>query len=130
MFRSRLFKPGRLALLVALVATSGLLTAASADGVTASVTPGFQAVCSGCTATWGAAWGDVANYDVTFYYGDGGSWTQNNISFTSKGFSRQFYTCTGGTYYQHLHVKDGTGATADAYVSTGVGRGNICAPGG
>lgn len=128
MFRSRLFKPRRFAVLVALVATAGLLTAATAYGVTASLTPDHQAVCSGCTASWGGAWGDVAPYDVTFHYGDGSTpWTYSGTA-TSHPWTHQFYTCTGDTYQQHLHVQDHTGATADAYVSTGVGRGNICGP--
>lgn len=129
MFGSCLFKPRRFAVVVALVATAGLLTAATAFGVTASLTPDTQAVCSGCTASWGAAWGDIPNYNVTFYYGDGSTWTKSGISYTSKGFEDQFYTCTGQTYQQHLHVQDHTGATADAYVSTSVARGDICGPG-
>lgn len=128
MFRSCLSKPRRFAVVVALIATAGLLTAASAHGVTASLTPGTQAVCSGCTASWGGAWGDVPNYDVTFNYGDGSTpWTYSG-SATSHSWTHQFYTCTGDTYQQHLHVQDHTGATIDAYVSTSVARGNICGP--
>lgn len=128
MFRSRLFKPRRLALLVALVASAGVLTAASAYGVTVSLTPDTQSVCSGCTATWGGAWGDVPNYSVTFHYGDGSTpWTYSGTA-TSHSWTHQFYTCTGQVYYQHLHVKDGTGATADAYVSTEVAKGAFCGP--
>jgi hypothetical protein len=128
MFRVHLFRPRRFALLVALVVTAGLLTAATAYGLTAGVTPDSQSVCSGCTATWGGSWLGQSPYDVTFHYGDGSTpWTYSG-SATSHGWNHQFYTCTGQTYQQHLHVGDHTGATADIYVSTSVARGDICAP--
>lgn len=127
MFRVHLFGPRRLALLVVLVAAAGLLTAATAHALTAGVTPDSQSVCSGCTATWGGSWVGQSPYDVTFHYGDGSTpWTYSGTA-TTHGWS-QFYTCTGQTYQQHLHVDDHAGASADIYVSTGVGRGNICAP--
>lgn len=129
MFRSRLVSSRRFALLVALVASAGLLTASSAQGVTASATPGSQAVCSGCFASWGLSWGDVPNYNVSFSYGDGTpEWSKTNISYMSKGLSHQFYTCIGQTYQQHLHVQDHTGATADVYPYTDVAKGDFCAP--
>ncbi|HEX5415039.1 MAG TPA: hypothetical protein VFZ25_05185 [Chloroflexota bacterium] len=128
MFRSLFFKPRRLTLVVALVASAGLLTAASASGVTVSLTPDSQAVCSGCTASWGGAWGDVPNYTVSFSYFTGSTpWTYSG-SATSHGWTYEFYTCTGQTYQQHLHVKDGQGATADAYATTSVAKGAFCAP--
>ncbi len=126
MSRSRLFKPRRFALLVALVATAGLLTAATAYGLTAGVTPDSQDVCSGCTATWGSAWLGQSPYDVTFHYGDGSMPGTYSGNATSHPWSHEFFTCTGQTYQQHLHVEDHTGATADVYVSTSVAKGDIC----
>ena len=129
MFRSRLFNPRRLALLVALAAIAGLMTAATAYGLTAGVTPDHQAVCSGCAATWGASWLGQSPYQVTFSYGDGSTpWTYSG-GMTSHPLEHEFFTCTGDTYQQHLHVQDHSGATADVYVSTSVGKGDICAPG-
>lgn len=90
MSRSRLFKPRRFALLVALVATAGLLTAATAYGLTAGVTPDSQDVCSGCTATWGSAWLGQSPYDVTFHYGDGSMPGTYSGNATSHPWSHEF----------------------------------------
>ncbi|MHB8470177.1 MAG: hypothetical protein ACYDCH_10540 [Gaiellaceae bacterium] len=127
--RLRLSKPRRIVLVVAAVATAGLVAVASAYGIGATLDPGTQSVCSGCSASWGGAWSGVSPYNVTFSYGDGTSWTANGTTSTSHGWSDAFYTCTGQTYNQHLHVQDHNGSTADAYASTLVSKGNICAPG-
>lgn len=110
---------------VAVASVAVLAVSQPAEAVTVSLTPANQSIVSGGTATWGGAWGDYAPYSVTFYYGDGAS-TSFTTNSTSRGFSHNFYSCTGATFTQHLHVKDGTGTTADAYSHTSVARGNHC----
>ena len=119
----------RLAAVLPAVAILALPSAANAQ-VLASIYPYSQTTQSGTTVYWGGSWSGTAPYTVTFYYGDGSSTTATNTNQTSLGYSHAFYTCTGATYTQRLHVVDHTGNATDAYAYTTVSRGNICAPTG
>lgn len=105
------------------LATAMILVAATATPVTAisgAISPSSQNRAYGQTATWGAAWGERAPYDITWRYGDGASWTRLGTSLTSQGFSRSFTPCPyAKRYYQSLDVKErSTGATFRATAST------------
>lgn len=120
------FVPRRWFVLLAVISVS-LVAAANAYAVGGDISPGTQSVCSGCAVGWNLGWGDVTPYTITFYYGDGNHFPYGPGSATGAQIRNYaFYTCTGQTFQQHLHVKDGTGETADVYASTFVAKGDMC----
>lgn len=111
----RLWSPIIAGGLIVIVATPAL-------SISGSISPSTQNRSYGQTASWGAAWGERAPYDVTWRYGDGATWTRTDTTLTSQGFSRAFTPCQyPKTYYQTLDVKERpTGATFRATARTNV----------
>lgn len=119
----------RLAAVIAGLCCASILSLAGpspASAAAASLSPAYQSRSHGQTANWSGSWGHNAPYNVSFTYGDGGSWGTSGTNATSRSFSRTWWPCTGRTYNQQLIAIDSGGGSASAYASTYVSGGSPC----
>lgn len=113
---------------IAAAVALGAIVATPAIAATASMSPGNATLQSGQSRGIGVAWGDKGPYNVTFKCNVAGcsNYTSASTSTGSLGRTVQTTTCTGLTATHTVSVKDASGGSASAKMSTTWTRGTVC----